>query len=294
VISETKAFNSYFEYPTQYRMKRIIGALKKFSWEILAVLFVFIAFMTTGIPWTFVYVEIGRFAGPIWGIVVAVLAMLGMTICIAVVACSISIRFGKTRLRWRVVFSAIISIIVLSSFSLVFLQKVSQEGEKIDQFVTENTSSNFESYIANVSSFLGANVQNAWKKSEGVFKIDYFIYNVYPLGSFVMGILRASRTELILYQGWGTCGQAAIVIEDLLLRGGYEARQGIFKDYSHQWAEVKYNGTWWIVDPWWLTPNYLIEIQHLRGLQTQFADLSGVWVTYRNGTVVDSSSEHGY
>jgi len=101
-----------------------------------------------------------------------------------------------------------------------------------------------------------------------------------------------TRADLIVYQGWGSCGQAALLIGELLQYAGYETRQAFFKGIDHQWAEVKHNGTWLIIDPWYI--GNFVEAQNLRNIKPVFQEASGVEVRYSNGTMVDASREHGY
>ena len=112
-----------------------------------------------------------------------------------------------------------------------------------------------------------------------------------------MQICRVTEADLIVYQGWGSCGEAAILIEELLHLARYETRLAHFKEniIDHAWAEVRQNETWLIVDPWWLTSNgTLVEAINLRNLIPVFRNATGVEVQYPNGTVADASEEHGY
>jgi hypothetical protein len=177
------------------------------------------------------------------------------------------------------------------SLSLMFMQRVSEAGQKIDIFIDENEHLDFHDYIVSVSSFLDNNVQKAYRKPEALFRIDNYVYSTF-LGAHVMQLWETSRADLIVYQGWGTCEQAAILIEELLQGTGYETRQAFFKNIDHQWTEVKYNETWLIIDPWYI--GNFIEAQNLKNAKPQFQDATGVIVQYRNGTRIESSQEHGY
>jgi len=85
--------------------------------------------------------------------------------------------------------------------------------------------------------FFNSNVKNAYKKPEACFKIDECIYSPISLGMCVTQHLGFTQADIIVYQGWGTCGQAAILVEDLLARAGYETRQAWFKNIDHAWAK---------------------------------------------------------
>ncbi|MEM2738934.1 MAG: transglutaminase domain-containing protein [Candidatus Bathyarchaeia archaeon] len=169
--------------------------------------------------------------------------------------------------------------------------RVSEAGQKIDAFIAQNKNLDFHEYVEAVFSFLNRNVKNAYRKPEAIFRIDNDIYSSL-LGAYLTQQLGLTRAAIIVYQGWGTCGQAAILIEELLARAGYETRQAHFKNIDHAWAEVKYNGTWLIIDPWYI--GNFIEIQNLKTLRPQFQNATGVIVQYRNGTEIDASQEHGY
>jgi hypothetical protein len=82
------------------------------------------------------------------------------------------------------------------------------------------------------------------------------------------------------------------LIEELLARAEYETRQASFKNIDHAWAEVKYNGTWLIIDPWYI--GILKEAQNLKNLRPDFQNATGVIVQYPDGTTNDASKEHGY
>jgi hypothetical protein len=272
-------------------MKRIVELLKQASPGMLGVLVLAAFIIPTAIPWTFIYLEVGRFVGPYFGLVLLILILLGIVICIPLVSCLMSMKLRKNKTEWIVVFSLVMSFLIMFSFSLVFMHRVSEAGKRIDVFIAENANLDFHDYVINVSSFLNNKVHNAYKKPEACFKIDNHIYGT-CLGSCIMKIWGVTRADLIVYQGWGTCEQAAIVIEELLHNAGYETRQAYFKNIDHKWAEAKYKGIWLIVDPWYI--GNFVEIQNLKNAKPQFQQASGVWVLYDNGTVVDSSSEHGY
>ncbi len=171
------------------------------------------------------------------------------------------------------------------------MPQVSLAGKKIDTFVAENANSSFQDYVSNISSFLHKNVGAAWDRPEAIFRIDNLVsYTL--LDPYIMKAWGVTRADLIVYQGWGTCGQAALLIGELFQRAGYETRQAFFKGIDHQWAEVKHNGTWWIVDPWYI--ENLVQPINLRNLKPAFQKASGVEVQYTNGTRANASLEHGY
>lgn len=273
---------------------------------VLGTLSFILIFMTLGIsaiPWEFAYLQIGRLIGPIPGLVFLVLILVVILLLPAkILARSLnSVTHRTLREFWVImkkkktigiiVLSLTMSFFIMFSFSLVFMPQVSQAGEEIDRFITENSNLDLQDYVTNVSFFLNENIDNAYLKPEAFFKIDIQISDAL-LDSYIMKIWGVTRVDLIVYQGWGSCEQAAILIEELLHGVGYETRQAWFKDINHQWAEVKNNGKWFVVDPWYI--GNLVEIQNLKNAKPAFQQALGVEVQYRNGTIVDASPEHGY
>jgi hypothetical protein len=282
----------------KYAFKRSNGAF-----VLLGTLF-FIAILMllriSAIPWAFAYLEIGRLIGPIPALILLVSILLVLTIIgvhfLNSTKQDITLRELKALMKKKktigmMVLSLLMSLLLIFSFSAVFMSQVSQSSGKIDAFISENVNLDFEDYVSKVCSFLDENLHNAYGKAEVLFKIDIQISSTL-LDSYIMGFWKVTRIDLIIYQGWGTCEQAAILIEELLYDAGYETRQAHFKDIIHQWAEVSNNGKWFIIDPWYI--GNLVEIQNLRNTKPAFQQASGVEVQYRNGTIIDASPEHGY
>lgn len=265
---------------------------KQFFIGLLTSVFVFTIFtIFTAIPWAFIYVEIGRCFGPYFGLALASLTLIGIFASTSIISYNVLSRLKKATTRCIILTNFITTLLISLLLSLIFIQRVSEADQKIAAFVAQNKSLNFPEYVASISSFLNVNIKNAYRKPEDLFKIDNHIYST-PLGAYLTQKFGITRASIIVYQGWGTCGQAAILIEELLARAGYETRQAHFKNIDHAWAEVKYNETWLIIDPWYI--GNLIEIQNLKTLRPQFQNATGVIVQYRNGTTTDASQEHGY
>ncbi|MEM3614614.1 MAG: hypothetical protein QW282_03420 [Nitrososphaerales archaeon] len=209
----------------------------------------------------------------------------------SIVLYKILLKLKKTSIKWTILTNFTIAFLLILILFILYIQEVSEATQKIDMFITQNRNVEFQEYVAALSSFLDSNVQKAYLKPEAFFRSDNDIY-LSPLGIFITKQLKLTRAAIIVYQGWGTCEQAAILIEELLLRAGYETRQAYFKNIDHKWAETKFNGTWLIIDPWYI--GNLIEIQNLKTLRLEFRNATGVIVQYRNGTKIDASQEHGY
>jgi hypothetical protein len=247
--------------------------------------------IVSAISWKFAYLEIGKLVGPIPGLEFLVLILLVVPIILVSLRVSMKLKKNKKRIICMFVLGLAMSFLILLSFSLVFMPRVSEAGKKIDMFIAENADLNFQGYIIKVSSFLDENVRGAYNKPEASFKIDNDISGTI-LDPFIMKIWGVTRADLIVYQGWGSCGQAAILIEQLLYGAGYETRRAHFKNIDHEWAEVKFNEKWLIIDPWYI--GNFVEVQNLKNIRPEFLQASGVEVSYRNGTIVDASYEHGY
>jgi hypothetical protein len=249
----------------------------------------------SAIPWTFAYLEVGGLIGPV-PLLGDTLPLLLFALVVSSVSFLTATKLMKNRrIRTRLFLNLFICLIVLSlaifSFSIVFMPRVLQAAKKINTFVAENVSLSLQDYVTNVTSFLNKNVGAAYNKPEASFEIDRSISGTL-LDPYIMNAWGVTRADLIVYQGWGSCGQTAILIGELLQRAGYQTRQAFFKGIDHQWAEVKYNGTWWIVDPWYI--GNLVEAKNLKNIKPAFQIATGVEVQYGNGTMVDASLEHGY
>ena len=129
---------------------------------------------------------------------------------------------------------------------------------------------------------------------EEYLEIDKWIC-ISPIDCTIMNLLGISRADLILCQGWGSCGQIAIVNTQILHELGYETRRAKFIGIDHEWAEIKISeDKWQIVDPDYITNGKpLMNIEDL-GSDSRFTKASGVKVLFRNGTVVDMKEEYGY
>jgi hypothetical protein len=266
-------------------------ALKQ-VYEILAIITFFLFTILIALPWVFILIEIGRFVGPYPSLILTILIFIIELICIPIISYKTLAKLKKNTTKWIITTNLIIALIIALLLFSLFAQRISEAHQKIETFVIQNNELEFHEYVTAVCSFLDSNVKNAYKKPEALFKIDESIYSPISLGKYVTQQLGFTRADIIVYQGWGTCGQAAILIEELLARAGYETRQANFKNIDHAWAEVKYNGTWLIIDPWYI--GILKEAQNLKNLRPEFQNATGVIVQYPDGTTYDASQEHGY
>lgn len=254
----------------------------------------------SAIPRGLTLLTVGKLTGPIQLGPISVLLSLVLIlfVLLAVLLSEVSFQVSKKLVKngirlavLNLIVSLIVTLLVTSLFLLAFMSQASENGKIIDTFVAENANLGFQEYVNNVSSFLNNNVKSAYQKPEAIFKIDTLISGTF-LDPYMMQIWGVTRSDVIAYQGWGTCEQAALLIEELLRRDGYQTRLARFIGIDHEWAEVKYNGTWLIVDPWYI--GNFAEAQNLKHNRTAFQIALGVEVQYPNGTWVDASYEHGY
>jgi len=192
------------------------------------------------------------------------------------------------RLQKLIITSSIICSVIVLMLPFGFLLRVSQV--EIDEFIMKNKGAELESFEFTLPIFLEKNIGVSWNRTEDYFEIDQEVFNS-PIDCQIINLMGITRADIIIYQGWGSCGQTAIVIEQILHEFGYESRRARFIKRDHAWAEVKNGeGKWQIVDPY---IGFFVNIEDL-GFDPQFQNASGVIVEFRNGTVVDMSEEHGY
>jgi hypothetical protein len=179
--------------------------------------------------------------------------------------------------------------------SMIFLQSA---RSKIDGTTSDVKSSlgslSVEQVVKKITDFVNNEVKNSYNRPESAFEIDNFLWE---LDYYMLGLLGFDRTHVIIFQGWGSCGQYAIAIEHLLSKIGFKTRRAKFIDRDHEWAEVQINGTWFIVDPWYIAHSFNNSITvpaHMLASADAFKYSKGVIVFHRNGTQTDASIEHGY
>lgn len=247
----------------------------------------------TAMPWAYTYLFLGKLIGANFSLrLIVLLLVVG---AISVVSVVIPMKLTKNR-RWKMLILSfavsLLSVFLLTSlFSVVLIPQVAQARNKVDAFVAENRSLDFQDYVANVTIFLDNNVRAAWDKPEASLAVNRLVCYTF-LDPCILKVYKVSEADVIVHQGWGSCGEAAILIEELLHGAEYPSRLARFKGIDHEWAEAQYNGIWVIVDPWYI--GNLVEEQNLKNAKPAFQQASGVEVQYRNGTWIDASHEHGY
>ena len=202
------------------------------------------------------------------------------------------IKLKNRRIQKLVFMSVIMCLLLVISLSYVFLVQI-QQVDEIDDFITENAGVDLPSFVENIDAFYRQNIKISYNNMGALLEIDNYVWNGIIDYQF-MKIMGITRADLIVYQGWGSCGQIAIVIEELLHKFGSESRRAKFIGIDHEWAEVNYNGKWQIVDPGYITQEQtLMDIGDL-GSDLRFSGASGVTVRFRNGTIFDMSVNYGY
>jgi len=260
-------------------------------------LLVFTGTRISSIPFWFIYLDVGRVIGPIYGLILLIFSAISVFMTFFWIFYSRHMTdkmiFSKLKLKriQKLIFmSLIICLIIFSLLPFVFLLRVS-EVDEIDGFIRQNSGADLPSFVNNISSFLSDNIQSSYRKPEALFEIDQQVFNSI-LDYHIMETLGITRADVIIYQGWGSCGQVAFVIEELLYEFGYDSRRATFIGIDHAWAEVYYEGEWQIVDPWYI--GNMVKIQDLSDLKPQFKDALGVEVMFRNGSIANLSEDYGY
>jgi hypothetical protein len=165
----------------------------------------------TALPWVFIFIEIGRFVGPYPSLILTSLTMIGVLTFITNYFIRDAGKAKENTTKWIITTNLIIALIIALLLFSLFAQRISVAHQKIETFVIQNNELEFHEYVTAVCSFLESNVKNAYKKPETLFKIDEFIYRPISLSKYVTQQLGFTRADIIVYQGWATCGQAAIL-----------------------------------------------------------------------------------
>jgi hypothetical protein len=162
------------------------------------------------VPGAFLYIEIGRYVGPITGLITIVLVLI---LALVIPGRALShfenlmtkrefsqlIKRKRKKIIELAIVSLLISFSVVSVLSLAFISTVLQSSRRIDAFVAHNANETLPNYVANLTTFLNDNLKSCYDKPELLFKIDEYASSSL-LGSWVMKISNVDRAEVILYQ----------------------------------------------------------------------------------------------
>ena len=201
-----------------------------------------------------------------------------------------------TRIAILMIRFSIILIVVGIVLAFSVLQPYKSMLENYIVYLSNSESSDLE-IVMNIVRYVEMRINNSYFKPESVFEIDVHLG---PLDLYVLSLLGFDKVHVILYQGWGSCGQYATVVEYILRNLGYETRCAHFVNIDHGWAEVRLNSTWYIIDPWYigkyakspLAP-FLVPTCELSSIP-RFSNAGPIRVVYPNGTRVDATSQYGY
>jgi len=270
----------------------------------VTIVFTILFSLMLSLPSSFVYVEFGRYIGPLLPIVFFAL------IIIAVYYASKKAPLHFTRLMTEneyadylkgrnkketklVIIGLCLSVLIILGLCAGFINDAQQNSKTIDEFVYKNENESLSNYVGNLTNFLYAHLQCCYNKPEMLYKTSE-IFDWYSLfSSWMLSKSGVNQADVILVHGWGACGEAAIVLEQIMHDSGYQTRLAEFKDADHEWAEVKNGTQWLIVDPWYL--GNLVNIQTLKNLNSESQHASGVQVQYYGSTTwIDDSKDHGY
>ena len=193
-----------------------------------------------------------------------------------------------------------IAVIALeASLAIVLLSPVEEDVKHFLDNVAQQCSYNAYCKVKEVAHYIDTKLGWSWNNPMSALEIDNMLS---PLDYKLLSMLGFSQSHVILWQGWGSCGQHAVVTAYLLHRLGYTVRIAYFTDIDHAWAEVHINGSWYIVDPWYIGlifedkyhgSRYLAPASILATLKN-FSGSHTVMCRYFNGSQIDCTGEHGY
>jgi len=195
------------------------------------------------------------------------------------------------RKRYLVLEASLVLVLLLIVFECTIpFTFLSTYRREVDEFISgiEGHVEEAERVFDEVVGFVDSHINCSYGRPESEFEIDVFLT---PIDYLILSLEGYDRVHVILFQGWGSCGQYAAIVEYLLRRLGYETRVARFVNMDHEWAEVRLNSSWYIVDPWYLGKGSVLVLASELG--SRFRYCKGVTVFYPNGTVGDAGVEHG-
>ena len=199
------------------------------------------------------------------------------------------------RTMLQAVFIAVfIALIIVAELMLpiYLLSPVRSKANHFIEAVKDNPNMNAVRAVQEVVEYVNEVLSSSWNRPESALEIDNMLSETDYL---ILRLLGFDVAHVIFFQKWGSCGQYAVATSYLLDKLGFEARMAKFKDIDHTWAEVQINGTWYIVDPWYIGLFYrnhlLVPASELARL---FKGEHEVVALYFNRTEVNASADHGY
>jgi hypothetical protein len=260
-------------------------------------------FQISSVTYAFLLIKSGKILGPIGGLIMAVAIPLLFLVLPSRLISRVdknksskdviaSLKHHRKRLISATLIGLVLSFLVTFSLSIPLMSNARQAGSSVDAFVVNNQNKSLADYVTNLTDFLNNNLNSSYNRTEALFEIDGQLSHSL-LDSLIMQSWNVTNADVILFQGWGSCGQAAILLAQVMHDSGYESRIAHFKGVDHEWAEVNNGTNWVIVDPWYI--GNLVDIQELKSCKPAFEQATGVEIqTFDNPSWVDASKEHGY
>jgi len=199
------------------------------------------------------------------------------------------------RTRLQIVFIVVFIVLIVIAELILPIYLLLPVRNKVNHFIETvkgNPNTGTTRVIREVVKYVNESLNSSWNKPESALEIDNMLSKI---DYSILGLLGFDVTHVVFFQKWGSCGQYAVTTSYLLSKLGFKVRVAKFKDIDHAWAEVQLNGTWYIVDPWYIG---LFYKNHLlvpaSELATLFRGEHEVAALYFNGTEIDVSADHGY
>jgi len=203
----------------------------------------------------------------------------------------------KIVMKKKLIMAHIFSIIIISVFLFVIfsasttLVLLPSKG-LVDDFKQTYSINPLPTYLDDISDFITYHIEfSQW----GSLKLDDMLlkinFNGIALDYPFLNLFSINRADLIVYQGYGSCGENAMLIQELLLPTSYETRLAMYVNQDHMWCEIYFNNQWQIID---IGHGFLGKFQPLIVAKTGSINATGVLIMSSNGTWVDDSIEHGF
>ncbi len=283
------------------------NSVKITIYSIIITTVLFLAWMTffyiSAITNSFLLIETGKLTGPVCGEILSITTPVLFLISASLPILGYSrkkpdreliaiISRQKKRVMTVIIAGLVMSFLITAVVSIPMMSEVRERGKKIDVFVAHNSAENLPLYVQNLTDFLNQNLNNSYNRKEATFEIDSKLSQTL-IDPFIMNLWSVTTADIILYQHWGSCGQAAILLSQVMHESGLETRIAHFKGIDHAWAEVNNGTNWLIIDPWYI--GNMIDISTLRNVKPEFDEATAVEVqSFSNTEWVDASKEHGY
>jgi hypothetical protein len=234
-------------------------------------------------------------------ITVLILYIIFLLVLVFKLRNKINIHITSTLFQYIVSLS-IVFLVMLSieaPLAIYLLSPTKNDARLYLDNVRSSCNSNISCETTRVIAYIDSRIGWSYRNPMSALEINNLLT---PVDYWLLGMLGFSQAHVIIWQGWGSCGEHAILTSYLLSKLGYTTRIVRFKHVDHTWAEIYVNGTWYIVDPWYIgseykkqyhESNYLVPEDKLATLN-EFSGNHRVICFYPNNTLEDCTKEHGY